>query len=60
MAEDLTKLNFKVKCPYHKDHGKKNEECKLLKAHLQELVQAGHLRELVDTETTKGEEKIDD
>ena len=43
-------------CAYHNEDGHMTQGCRALKAHLEDLVRQGHLRDLVDEARTREEQ----
>ncbi|XP_057490953.1 uncharacterized protein LOC130776722 [Actinidia eriantha] len=52
---DPKRRNQRWKCSYHGEKGHKIENCRALKAFLEQLVRDGHLKEFVDNEKTQAE-----
>ncbi|XP_057512776.1 uncharacterized protein LOC130794833 [Actinidia eriantha] len=55
MGGDPKRRNQRWKCSYHGEKGHKTENCRALKAFLEQLVRDGHLKEFVDDEKTRAE-----
>ena len=47
MGEDLTRRNQCLYYTYHKEKGHNTKQCCVLKDHLEQLVNVGHLKEFV-------------
>ena len=47
MRDDLSRRNQNLYCTYHRDKGHTTEQCRVLKDHLGQLVNAGYLKEFV-------------
>ena len=48
--------NVGRRCAYHNEEGHPTQGCRALKAHLEDLVRQGHLRDLVDEARTREEQ----
>ncbi|GFZ15618.1 hypothetical protein Acr_25g0000270 [Actinidia rufa] len=55
MGGDPKRQNQRWRCSYHGEKGHKTENCRALKAFLEQLVHDGHLKEFVDNEKTRAE-----
>ncbi|GFZ00954.1 hypothetical protein Acr_14g0005890 [Actinidia rufa] len=55
MGGDPKRRNQRWRCSYHGEKGHKTENCRALKAFLEQLVHDGHLKEFVDDEKTRAE-----
>ncbi|GFZ19655.1 hypothetical protein Acr_28g0003600 [Actinidia rufa] len=55
MGGDPKRRNQRWRCSYHGEKGHKTENCRALKAFLEQLVHDGHLKEFVDNEKTRAE-----
>ncbi|GFZ09869.1 hypothetical protein Acr_21g0004680 [Actinidia rufa] len=55
MGGDPKRQNQRWRCSYHGEKGHKIENCRALKAFLEQLVHDGHLKEFVDNEKTRTE-----
>ncbi|XP_057461870.1 uncharacterized protein LOC130752096 [Actinidia eriantha] len=55
MGGDPKRRNQRWKCSYHGEKGHKTENCRALKAFLEQLVRDEHLKEFVDDEKTRAE-----
>ncbi|XP_057506518.1 uncharacterized protein LOC130789705 [Actinidia eriantha] len=55
MGGDPKRRNQRWKCSYDGEKGHKTENCRALKAFLEQLVRDGHLKEFVDDEKTRAE-----
>ncbi|GFY92772.1 GPI-anchored adhesin-like protein, putative [Actinidia rufa] len=55
MGDDPKRQNQCWRCSYHSEKGHKIENCRALKAFLEQLVHDGHLKEFVDNEKTQAE-----
>ncbi|XP_057466148.1 uncharacterized protein LOC130755691 [Actinidia eriantha] len=55
MGGDPKRRNQRWKCSYHREKGHKTENCRALKAFLEQLVREGHLKEFVDDEKTRAD-----
>ncbi|GFZ12774.1 hypothetical protein Acr_23g0011590 [Actinidia rufa] len=53
--ETRARQNQRWRCSYHGEKGHKTENCRALKAFLEQLVHDGHLKEFVDNEKTQAE-----
>ncbi|GFY94695.1 hypothetical protein Acr_10g0000800 [Actinidia rufa] len=53
MGGNPKRRNQRWKCSYHGEKGHKIENCRALKAFLEQLVRDGHLKEFVDNEKTR-------
>ncbi|GFZ01188.1 hypothetical protein Acr_14g0008230 [Actinidia rufa] len=55
MGGDPKRRNQRWRCSYHGEKGHKTENCRALKAFLEQLVHDGHLKEFVDDVKTRAE-----
>ena len=55
LGEYPKKYNQRWKCAFNEEKGHKIENCKALKIFLDQLIQAGHLKDFADQEKTKGD-----
>ena len=53
MVSDPGRQNPNLWCSYHRDNNHLIENCRMLKQHLEDLVKEGHLKEYIESTSTK-------